>query len=153
MNEEIEMIEKNNTWLTDLPEGKQVVDLKWIYKTKYKEDSFILNHKARLVAKGYSKQPRIDFNETFAPVFRMETIWIVLALAAQLELNVFQLDVKSTFLNGELKEEVYVEQPQGYKVKGKEDKVYQFWKALYGLKQASRAWNNRIDGYFRQNRF
>ena len=113
-----------------------MVGLKWIYKTKYKEDGSMQKHKARLVAKGYSHQPRIDFNETYAPVAHMETIRIVLALATKLELNVFQLDVKSSFLNGELKEEVYVEQPQGYEVKGKEDKVYWLRKALYGLKHS-----------------
>ena len=80
----------------------------------------------------------------------METIRIVLALAAQLEVNVFQLDVKSAFLNGELEEEVYVEQPQGFEVKGKEEKVYRLRKALYRLKQAPRAWNKRIYGYFLQ---
>lgn len=83
----------------------------------------------------------------------METIRTVLALAAQLQLPVYQLDVKSAFLNGELKEEVYVEQPQGYVIKGKEDKVYRLVKALYGLKQAPRAWNAKIDGYFRKKGF
>ena len=83
----------------------------------------------------------------------METIRTVLALAAQFELKVFQLDVKSAFLNGEIKEEVYVEQPMGYEVKGKEEKVYRLRKALYGLKQAPRAWNSKIDGYFIKNGF
>ncbi|BBN67428.1 transposable element gene [Prunus dulcis] len=83
----------------------------------------------------------------------METIRTVLALAAQLKRKVYQLDVKSAFLNGELEEEVYVEQPQGYVEKGREDKVYRLLKALYGLKQAPRAWNNKIDHYFQQNGF
>lgn len=139
MNEEIKTIEKNNTWkLTNPPEGKEVIWLKWVYKTKYKEDNIIHKHKARLVAKGYSQQLGVDFNETFAPVARMETITTILALAVQLEKQVFQLDVKSSFLNGELEEEVYVEQPLGYVQKGKEDKVYCLQKALYGLKQAPR---------------
>ena len=154
MDEEITTIEKNHTWdLAELPKGKDVIGLKWVYKTKYKEDGSIQKHKARLVAKGYSQQPGVDFNETFAPVARMETIRTVLALAAQYELPVYQLDVKSAFLNGELEEEVYVEQPQGYIVKGKEDMVYRLRKALYGLKQAPRAWNNNIDKYFCQNGF
>ena len=118
-------IVKNKTWeLMDLPKGKEIIGLKWVYKVKYKEDGSIQKHKARLVAKGYSQQPGIDFTETFAPVVRMETIRTVLALTAQFELKVFQLDVKSAFLNGEIKEEVYVEQPMGYEVKGKEEKVY-----------------------------
>ena len=109
MDDEIGMIEKNKTWeLVKLPKEKEVIGLKWIYKTKYNEDGSVQKHKARLVAKGYSQQPGVDFTETFAPVAQMETIRIVLALAAQLELSVFQLDVKSAFLNGEIEEEVYV---------------------------------------------
>lgn len=154
MDEDIETIEKNYTWdLVDLHNDKDVIEPKWVYKTKYKEDGSIQKHKARLVAKGYSKQPRVDFNETFVPVARMETIRTVLALATQNELPVYQLDFKSAFLNGELEEEVYVEQLQGYIVKGKEDKVYWLRKALYGLKQAPQAWNSNIDKYFCQNGF
>ena len=138
MNDEIATIEKNNTWeLVDQPKDKEVIGLKWVYKTKYKEDASIQKHKARLVAKGYSQQPGVDFNETFAPVDRMKTIRTVLAIAAQMELQIFQLDVKAAFLNGELEEEVYVEQPLGYVQKGKEDKVYHLKKALYGLKSAT----------------
>lgn len=154
MEEEIVMIEKNHTWeLVDLPNDKDVIGLKWVYKTKFNEEGGIQKLKARLVAKGYSQQPGIDFNETFAPVVRMETIRIVLAIAAQLELQVYQLDVKSAFLNGKLEEEVYVEQPQGFEIKGKEEKVYRLKKALYGLKQAPRAWNSRINHYFQENGF
>lgn len=113
MEEEIRVIKKNSTWeLVDRPKSKDIIGLKWIYKTNNNEDGLIQKHKARLVAKGFSHQPRVDFNETFASVVRMETIQTVLALAAQLKTEVFQLDVKSTFLNGELEEEVYVEQPQ-----------------------------------------
>lgn len=154
MEEEIRVIKKNSTWeLVDLPKSKDIIGLKWIYKTKYNEDGSIQKHKARLVAKGYSQQPGVDFNDTFAPVVRTETIRTVLALAAQLKTEVFQLDVKSAFLNGELEEEVYVEQPQGYIEKGNEDKVCRLRKALYGLKQAPRAWNSKIDQYFSQSGF
>ena len=85
----------------DLSNGRDVIGLKWIYKTKYNEDGSIQKHKACLVAKGYSQQPGVDFHETFAPVVRMKTIRTFLALAAQMELEVFQLDVKSAFLNGD----------------------------------------------------
>ena len=96
IDEELATIQKNKTWeLVNLPEGKDVIGLKWVYRTKFKEDGSIQKHKARLVAKGYSQQPGIDFNETFAPVACIETIRIVLDLAAQLELNVYQLDVNS----------------------------------------------------------
>ena len=86
-------------------------------------------------------------------LLKMETIRIVLVLSAKFQLHVFQLDVKSTFLNGELQEEVYVEQPPVYELKGKEEKVYKLYKAFYGLKQTLRAWNNKIDMYFHQNGF
>jgi hypothetical protein len=127
--------------------------LKWVFKIKYNEDDSIQKHKARIVAKGYSQQPEVDFTKTFTPVARMGSITIVLALSAQLQLQVFLLDVKTIFLNGELQEEVYVQQPPRYELKGKEEKVYRLYKALYGLKQAPKAWNNKINFYFYQNVF
>ena len=92
----------------------------------------------RMVARGFTQQPGIDFNEMFAPVARMDTIKTVLAIAAQIKCHVYQMDVKSAFLNGYLDEEAYVEQPQGYEVPGQEQKVYRMKKALYRLKQAPR---------------
>lgn len=154
MNEEMSTIKKNQTWeLVDLPKGKKTIGLKWIFKIKFNEDGSIHKHKARLVAKGYSQQPGIDFTETYAPVARIETIRTVLAMAAQLELQVYQLDVKSAFLNGEIEEEVYVDQPEGFMTKGLEEKVCHLKKALYGLKQAPRAWNSKINGYFIESGF
>lgn len=105
-------------------------------------------YKARLVAKGYSQKKGIDYTEVFAPVARWDTIRMVIALAAQKGWNIYQLDVKSAFLHGELNEAVFVEQPQGYVRKGDESKVYKLKKALYGLKQAPRAWYSRIEAYF-----
>lgn len=154
MEEELMAIRKNGTWdLVDLPDGKNVIGLKWVFKTKYHVDGSVQKHKARLVAKGYSQQQGIDFDETFSPVARFETIRIVLALAVQLKWKVYQFDVKSAFLNGDLEEEVYVTQPDGYVEKGKENKVYKLKKALYGLKQAPRAWYSKIDSHFRENGF
>ncbi|KAL6287822.1 hypothetical protein ACE6H2_012212 [Prunus campanulata] len=151
MTEEISMIEKNSTWeLVDRPSSKPIVGVKWIYKTKLNLDGSISKHKARLVAKGYTQKPGIDFNETFAPVARLDTIRTLIALAAQKGWKLWQLDVKSAFLNGILEEEVYVDQPDGFVVKGAEDKVYRLRKALYGLKQAPRAWYSEIDTYFSQ---
>ncbi|KAI5346234.1 hypothetical protein L3X38_014113 [Prunus dulcis] len=149
MEAELEMIERNNTWkLVDRPSNKPVIGVKWVYKVKLNLDGTVQKNKARLVAKGYSQKPGIDYNETFAPVARLDTIRTLIALAAQKEWNLFQLDVKSAFLNGILKEEVYVEQPQGYVQESKETKVFRLNKALYGLKQAPRAWYDEIDAYF-----
>ncbi|CAH9095067.1 unnamed protein product [Cuscuta epithymum] len=149
MKEEINAIEKNKTWeLVNLPKEKNVIGLKWVYRTKYNSDGSISKHKARLVAKGYVQQEGVDYEETFSPVARFETVRIVLALAAQWKLPVYQLDVKSAFLNGDLLEEVFVHQPPGFVKKGEEEKVYKLKKALYGLKQAPRAWYSKIDTFF-----
>ncbi|CAL9019831.1 unnamed protein product [Prunus brigantina] len=149
MEAELEMIEKNNTWkLVDRPFDKPVIGVKWVYKVKLNLDGTVQKNKARLVAKGYSQKPGIDYDETFAPVARLDTIRTLIALAAQKEWSLFQLDMKSAFLNGILKEEVYVEQPQGYVQESKDTKVYRLNKALYGLKQAPRAWYDEIDAYF-----
>jgi hypothetical protein len=113
--------------------------VKWVYKTKYKANGEVDKHKARLVAKGFAQEYGVDYNETFAPVTRLDTIRMVLAIAAQHNWKVYQMDVKSAFLNEYLEEEVYVQQPPGYEVRGQEDKVYRLKKALYGLKQAPRA--------------
>ncbi|CAL9023435.1 unnamed protein product [Prunus brigantina] len=148
MEIEMEMIEKNETWeLVDRPSAKPVIGVKWVYKTKLNLDGSIQKHKARLVVKGYAQKPGIDFNETFAPVARLDTIRTLIALAAQKGWKLYQLDVKSAFLNGVLKEEVYVDQPDGFVTTNYEDKVYKLKKALYGLKQAPRAWYEEINAY------
>jgi hypothetical protein len=133
MDYEIKSIEDNNTWeLTTLPEGLKAIGVKWIYKTKFNEMGEIDKHKARLVAKGYSQKHGIYFNEVFAPVARWDTIRAVLALAASKGWCVYQLDVKSAFLHGDLSKDIYVEQPLGYQSNGG-NKVYKLKKALYGL--------------------
>lgn len=149
MDLEIEAIERNGTWeLTDLPKGMKKIGVKWVFKTKLNENGEVDKCKARLVAKGYAQQHGIDYTEVFAPVARWDTIRMVIALAARNSWSVYQLDVKSAFLHGELNESVFVEQPQGYEKKGEEYKVYRLKKALYGLKQAPRAWYSRIEAYF-----
>lgn len=154
MKNEIESIEKNNTWeLTILPAGFTPIGVKWVYKTKLNEDGKVDKYKARLVAKGYAQCYGIDYTEVFAPVARLDTIRTILAVAAQSNWEIFQLDVKSAFLHGELKENVYVQQPEGFIKKGEEEKVYKLRKALYGLKQAPRAWYSRIEGYFLDEEF
>ncbi|CAL2255688.1 unnamed protein product [Prunus armeniaca] len=136
METELEMIEKNDTWeLVNMPSEKPVFGVKWIYKVKLNLDGSVQKNK-----------PGIDFNETFAPVARLDIVRTLIALAAQRRWKLFQLDVKSAFLNGVLHEEVYVDQPPGFEIKDKEDRVYRLKKTLYGLKQAPRAWKfRRID--------
>ncbi|KAF0889811.1 hypothetical protein E2562_032865 [Oryza meyeriana var. granulata] len=106
----------------------------WVYKVKKNAAGEVIKHKARLVAKGYVQQPGVDFDEVFAPVARIESVRLLLALAAQEGWPVHHMDVKSAFLNGELVEEVYVRQPPGFTVVGHEDKVLRLDKALYGLR-------------------
>lgn len=149
MDREIQAIERNGTWeLTELPRGAKKIGVKWIFKTKLNEKGEVDKFKARLVAKGYTQQAGIDYTEVFAPVARWDTIRLILALAANRSWKVYQLDVKSAFLHGEISEEVFVDQPRGYEVKGEESKVYKLKKALYGLKQAPRAWFSKIESYF-----
>ncbi|CAM8953938.1 unnamed protein product [Rhodiola kirilowii] len=115
MDAEIASIEKNDTWeLTTLPVGKKSIGVKWVYKTKCRPDGHVDRLKARLVVKGYRQKPGIDYFEVFAPVARMDTIRMIIALAAQNRWKIHQMDVKSAFLNGVLEEEVYVDQPPGY---------------------------------------
>ena len=138
--DEIASIEKNHTWLlVDLPVGAKPIGLKWVFKVKRNPDGSVNKYKARLVAKGYVQRHGIDYDEVFAPVARIETIRLIIALAASHGWEVHHLDVKTDFLHGDLKEEVYVKQPEGFEVKGSEEKVYRLSKALYGLKQAPRA--------------
>jgi hypothetical protein len=119
--------------------------LKWVFKLKRDEYGSIIRHKARLVAKGYVQRQGIDFDEIFVPVARMESVRIVLAVAAHHGWQVHHMDVKSAFLNGDLAEGVYVAQPSGFVKKGKESMVLKLHKALYGLRQAPRAWNSMLD--------
>lgn len=149
MDAEIKWIEKNQTWsFTLLPAGAKAIGVKQIYKTKLNELGEMDKFKARLVVKGYAQEYGVDYTKVFAPVARMDTVRMIIALASQRGWRVYQLDVKSAFLHGELKEDVFVEQPQGYEAAGKKHMVYKLHKALYGLKQAPRAQFNRIEAYF-----
>ena len=144
--DEIKSIVKNKTWeLVDLPRGAKAIGLKWIFKIKRNSDGSINKFKARLVAKGYIQRHGVDFEEVFAPVARMETVRLLIALAASRGWEVHHLDVKTAFLHGDLREEVYVSQPEGFEIKGQENKVYKLHKALYGLRQAPRAWNEKLN--------
>ena len=146
MLEEMKAIEENETWqLIDPPPGCRPISLKWVYKVKRDELGAIVKYKARLVARGFVQREGIDFEEVFAPVTRMESVCLLLALAAAKDWRVHHMDVKSVFLNGELAEMVFVRQPPGFAVKGEEHRVLRLRKALYGLRQAPRAWNAKLD--------
>lgn len=136
MQHEMDAVERNRTWvLADLTVGHRAITLKWVYKLKKDEAGAVIKHKACLVARGFVQQEGVDFDDAFAPVARMESVRLLLALAAQEGWRVHHMDVKSAFLNGDLKEEVYVHQPPGFVIPGK-NKVLRLRKALYGLRQA-----------------
>ena len=131
-----------------MPKGIKKIGVKWVFKTKLNENGEVDKCMARLVVKGYAQQHGIDYTKVFAPVARWDTIRMIIALVARNSCSVYQFDVKSDFLHGDLNEAVFVEQPQDYGKKGEEYKVYKLKKALYGIKQAPRAWYNRIEAYF-----
>ena len=145
MNEEIEQIQKNNAWnLVPRPKDKTIIGTKRVFKNKLNEDGEASRNKASLVCKGYSQEEGIDYGETFSLVARLECVRTLLAYATYKGFKVYQMDVKSAFLNGLLEEEVYIEQPEGFVDPSKKDMVCKLHKALYGLKQAPRAWYERL---------
>ena len=151
MNEEIEKIQKNKTWtLLHRPKEINVVGTKWVFRNKLNADGQVSRNKARLVCKGYCQEEGIDYGETFSPVARVEGVKTLLAYATHKGFKVYQMDVKSAFLNGNLDEEVYIEQPEGFIDLEKKDMVFKLHKALYGLKQAPRTWSERLHNYLIQ---
>ncbi|GJS11514.1 retrovirus-related pol polyprotein from transposon TNT 1-94 [Tanacetum coccineum] len=148
MQEELHQFDRLQVWeLVDKPFGKNVIKLKWLWKNKKDEDQTVIRNKARLVAKGYAQEEAIDFEESFAPFARLEVVRIFVAYAAHKSFPIYQMDVKTTFLNGLLKEEVYVAQPDGFVDPDQPDKVYRLRKSLYGLKQAPRAWYDELSKF------
>ncbi|GJS41481.1 retrovirus-related pol polyprotein from transposon TNT 1-94 [Tanacetum coccineum] len=141
MQEELNQFERNKVWtLVPKPHGKTIIGTKWIWKNKMYKNGIVIKNKARLVAQGYNQQKGIDYKETFAPIARLEAIRIFLAYAAYMGFMVYQMDVKSAFLNGKISEEVYVQQPPGFESGEFPNHICKLNKALYGLKQAPRAW-------------
>src|SRR5713226_3737955 len=148
MIKEYQSVMKNDVWdVVPRPKGKSVVTSKWIYKIKHAADGSIEKYKARFVARGFSQKEGIDYEETFAPVARYTSIRAIMALASMMKWDLHQMDVKTTFLNGVIEEEVYIEQPQGFEVEDKRTHVCKLKKVLYGLKQAPTAWYGRIDSF------
>jgi hypothetical protein len=152
MNEELDQIEKNNTWeLVPRPEDKNVIGSKWVFKNKMNEKGQVVRNKARLVCKGYAQVEGRDFDENFAPVARLEAIRMFLAYSCHKNFKIYQVDVQSTFLNGDLEEEVYMEQPEGFSLTDNPNYVCKMKTTLYGLKQAPRTWYYRLN-IFLQNK-
>ncbi|GJR09290.1 retrovirus-related pol polyprotein from transposon TNT 1-94 [Tanacetum coccineum] len=154
MQEEIHEFDQLQIWeLVPKPDCVMIIALKWIYKVKLDEYGDVLKNKARLVAKGYRQEEGIDFKESFTPVERIEAIRIFIANVASKNMTIYQMDVKTSFLTGELNREVYVSQPEGFVDPNHPTHVYHLKKALYGLKQASRAWYNTLSMFLVANKF
>ncbi|KAJ4710294.1 Retrovirus-related Pol polyprotein from transposon TNT 1-94 [Melia azedarach] len=155
MGDEMESLHKNQTWeLTKRPRDRKIVTCKWVYKKKEGETSVEgIKYKARVVARGFTQREGVDYNEIFSPVVRHTSIRVLLAIVAHKDLELEQLDVKTTFLHGELEEEIYMTQPDGFQVPGKEDYVCKLKKSLYGLKQSLRQWYKRFDSYMIEIRY
>ncbi|KAJ9544134.1 hypothetical protein OSB04_023841 [Centaurea solstitialis] len=148
MQEELAEFIRNNVWLlVPRPRKRTIIGSKWIFRNKLDEIGTIIRNKARLVAQGYRQEEGIDYDETFAPVARLEAIRLFLAFAAHMNFKVYQMDIKNAFLNGKLNEEVYVAQPPGFVDPKFPDHVYKLNKALYGLKQAPRAWYDTLSTF------
>ncbi|KAK8957907.1 hypothetical protein KSP39_PZI000068 [Platanthera zijinensis] len=154
MQEELNQFERNKVWeLVPRPRNQQIVGTKWVFRNKLDDQGIIVRNKTRLVAQGYCQEEGIDYDQTFAPVARLEAIRIFLAYAAHKRFKVYQMDVKSAFLNGDIKEEVYVRQPPGFISPTSPDHVFKLHKALYGLKQAPRAWYETLACFLLENDF
>ena len=154
MQEELNQFVRNKVWeLTTRPKDQSVVGTKWVFKNKMNDSGVVIRNKARLVAKGYNQIEGIDFEETFAPVARLEAIRVLLAFACFKGFKLFQMDVKSAFLNGVIEEDVFVEQPPGFENSKFPNHVFKLKKALYGLKQAPRAWYERLSTFLLERSF
>ncbi len=151
---EIQSLNCHNVWdVVPLPEGKKAVGRKWVYKIKKGSTGTTERYKARLVAQGCSQQQGADYDETFSPVVRLESFRMLLALSIQRGLKLHHVDVTTAFLNGELSEEVYMKQPKGFTIEGKDNLVCKLNKSIYGLRQSSRCWNLTLDSRLREMGF
>ncbi|GJU25639.1 retrotransposon protein, putative, ty1-copia subclass [Tanacetum coccineum] len=143
---EIESILQNHTWeLVDLPPGCKPLGYKWIFKKKMKADGTVDKYKARVVIQGFRQREGLDYFDTYSPVTRITSIRMIIAIAALRNLEIHQMDVKTAFLNGDLEEEIYMNQPEGFIAPGQEGKVCRLVKSLYGLKQAPKQWHQKFD--------
>lgn len=153
MKEEMSSLKKNKTWvLVKLPQNKRALQNKWVFRVKEEHDGS-KRYKARLVVKGFQQKKGVDYDEIFSPVVKMTTIRLVLSIVAAENLHLEQLDVKTAFLHGDLNEDIYMAQPEGFQVVGKEDWVCKLKKSLYGLKQAPRQWYLKFDNFMERSGF
>ncbi|GJU11033.1 retrovirus-related pol polyprotein from transposon TNT 1-94 [Tanacetum coccineum] len=154
MQDELSQFKRLDVWqLVPLPEGRHAIKVKWLWKNKTDAENTVIRNKSRLVAKGYSQQEGIDFEESFAPVARLEAVCMFVAYTTHKNFTIYQMDVKTTFLNGSLKEEVFVSQPDGFVNPNFPNHVYRLKKALYGLKQAPRAWYDKLYSFLIEHHF
>ena len=145
---------QNHTWeLVDLPPGSKPLGCKWIFKRKMTTDGSINKYKARLVAKGYKQKEGLDYFDTYSPVTRITSIRMLIVIAALHSLEIHQMDVKTAFLNGDLHEEIYMDQPEGFVCLGQEKIVCRLVKSLYSLKQAPKQWRENFDKVMMSNGF
>ena len=146
MNSEIESMYSNQIWdIIEAPEGIKSIGCKWVYKRKRDVNRKVETFKARLVAKDYTQKKRIDYEETFSSIVMLKSIRILLAIACHYDYEIWQMDVKTAFLNGNLDEGIYMMQPDGFIARGQEHMVCKFKKSIYGLKHTSRSWNIHFD--------
>jgi hypothetical protein len=154
MEKEIQSMHQNEVWdLVELPNERKAIGCRWVFKKKIGAGGEIERYKARLVAQGCSQKYGLDYDETFCPVIRFESVRTVIAIAAQNSLQLHQMDFTSAFLNGDLKDEIYMKQPDGFVESGKEQLVCKLKRSLYGLKQSPRCWNSSLDNQLRLMKF
>ena len=152
MQEKLNQFEENKVQnLVPRPKNHSVIETKWVFRNKLNEDGIIIRNKEYLVAKGYDQEEGIDFDETFAPVARLEAIRILLSFACYMNFKLYQMDVKSIFLNNNISEKVHVEQSLVFENYKLPNRVFKLEKALYGLKQAPRAWYEKLSNFLIKN--
>ena len=146
MKLKMESMYSNSVWeLVDLPEGVKPIGYKWIYKRKKGADGKVETYKARLISKGFTQKEGVNYEDTFSPVAMLKSIRILLSITAPYDYEIWQVDVKTAFLNGHLEETIHMVQLEGFVVEGHEQKVYKLQRSIYRLKQASRSWNIRFN--------
>ncbi|KAM1443641.1 hypothetical protein ACFX2I_039895 [Malus domestica] len=154
MHSELTSMKENGVWeLVEQTDAIKPNGCKWVFKTKRDSNGNIERHKARLIAKGFTQREGVDYKETFSPVSTKDAFRVVMAIVAHFDLALHQMDVKTAFLNGDLEEDIYMKQPEGFEVKGREKLVYKLKKSIYGLKQASRQWYLKFQKVMKEQGF